>query len=151
MEECTRVSYGEPALLAIPCPGVGIKARSFSDTSIFQVIPEKNRTFSQTEDDSCRVSPPLKMTAANSVEAPIETSTLKTKRKISRPRSPFTSEKAFELLSKFTKNDLVAKVTASSPKMLARRTRSKGKEYESRESVSGAIFFLFDLNNVQFF
>lgn len=135
MEEC--VSCQEPALLGIP--DLGIKTRSFSDTSIFKLIPEKNRTYSQTEDD-CRMPAPPNITAGRSIEAPIETSTLKTKRKFSRPRSPFTSEKAFDLLSKFTKNDFVAKVTASSPKSVARRTRSKGKENEGRESVSANYF-----------
>lgn len=143
MEECASVSCREQSLLAIPCPGVGIKSRSFSDTSIFKVISEKNRTFSQSEDDSCQLSPPS-LTAATSFEAP--TSTLKPKRKISRPRSPFSSEKAFDLLSKFAKTDFVAKVTASSPKSLARRTRSKGREHENRESVSCVChFFLFDM------
>ena len=139
MEECLR----EPALLAVPCPGVGIKTRSFSDTSIFKIIPEKNRTFSQSENDSCRASPRPSLTDLTSIEAPIDTSTLKTKRKVSRPRSPFASEKAFDLLSKFTKNDFVAKVTASSPKLRARRTRSKGKENENRESVSYTLTISF--------
>ena len=141
MEECLSESCREPSFLTIPCPGVGIKARSYSDTSIFKVIPEKNRTYS--EDDNYRLSPPPKITATSSAEAPIETLTLKTKRKISRSRSPFNSEKAFDILSKFTstKNDFVAKVTASSPKLLVRRTRSKTKDIESRESVSANQFF----------
>ena len=132
MEEYVR----EPALLAVPCSGVGIKTRSFSDTSIFNIIPEKSRTFSQREADSCGASPLPSLTDLTRIEAPIDTSTLKPKRKVSRPRSPFASEKAFDLFSKFAKTDFVAKVTASSPKLLARRTRSKGKESENRESVS---------------
>lgn len=141
MEECESVSFHEPALLAVPCPGIGIKARSYSDTSIFRLIPQKPRGLSQTSvDDNGRISPPSP-TAFTPVSRreetiPVETSTLKSKRKISRPRSPFTSEKAFDLLSKFAKTDFVAKVTASSPKLLARRTKSKSKDNETPETVS---------------
>ena len=147
MEECLSENFHEPSFLAVPCPGVGIKARSYSDTSIFKNIPEKNRSYAHSEDDSCRLSPPPKITTAGSIEGSIdrETSTLKTKRKISRQRSPFNSEKAFDIFSKFTKNDIVAKVTASSPKLLARRTRSKTKDSECRETVSSNLSFYSDL------
>lgn len=132
MEECeSGVSYHDsPALLAVP--GIGIKARSYSDTSIFKIVPQKPRGHSM--DDSVRISPSSIFSPVNRRDeqpAPIESSTLKSKRKISRPRSPFTSEKAFDLLSKFTKTDFVAKVTASSPKSLARRMKSKSKESET--------------------
>lgn len=147
MEECLSENFHEPSFLAVPCPGVGIKARSYSDTSIFKNIPEKNRSYSHSEDDNCRLSPPPKITTAGSIEGSIdrETSTLKAKRKISRQRSPFNSEKAFDIFSKFTKNDIVAKVTASSPKLLARRTRSKTKDSECRETVSSNLSFYSDL------
>ncbi|XP_073255433.1 dedicator of cytokinesis protein 11-like [Porites lutea] len=137
MEECLSESFHESSFLAVPCPGVGIKARSYSDTSIFKNIPEKNRSYSHSEEDNCGLSSPPKITTAGSIEGSIdrETSTLKTKRKNSRQRSPFNSEKAFDIFSKFTKNDIVAKVTASSPKLLARRARSKTKDSECRETV----------------
>lgn len=147
MEECLRESFHEPSFLAVPCPGLGIKARSYSDTSIFKNTPEKNRSYSHCEDDNCRLSPPKKITTAGSIEGSIdrETSTLKAKRKISRQKSPFNSEKAFDIFSKFTKNDIVAKVTANSPKLLARRTRSKTKDSECRETVSSSLSFYSDL------
>ena len=147
MEECLSESFHESSFLAVPCPGVGIKARSYSDTSIFKNIPEKNRSYSHSEEDNCRLSSPPKITTAGSIEGSIdrETSTLKTKRKNSRQRSPFNSEKAFDIFSKFTKNDIVAKVTASSPKLLARRARSKTKDSECRETVSSNLKFYSDL------
>jgi len=59
MEECESVSCHETALLAVPCPGLGTKARSFSDTSIFKLVPQKPRGHSQSSvDDSGRISPP---------------------------------------------------------------------------------------------
>lgn len=140
MEECESVSCHEPALLAVPCPGIGIKARSYSDTSIFRLVPQKPRGHSQTSvDDSGRISPPSPIftpVGRREEPIPVETSTLKSKRKISRPRSPFTGEKAFDLLSKFAKTDFVAKVTASSPKLLARRTKSKNRDNDTPETVS---------------
>lgn len=144
MEEFVSVSPKVSSFLAVPCPPASIsKARSYSDTSIFQAISEKNRTYTQTKDDTCRLSPSPSLKAAGSIEAPVETSTLKPKRKTSRPRSPFSGEKAFDLLAKFAKNDFVAKITSSSPKLRPRRTRSKGKgDGENRESVSSKLIQL---------
>lgn len=148
MDECENVSCHEPALLAVPCPGIGIKARSYSDTSIFKLLPQKPRGHSQSSvDDSGRISPPspTHFTPVSRPEEPIpvEVSSLKSKRKISRPRSPFSSEKAFDLLSKFAKTDFVAKVTASSPKLLTRRTKSKSRDNDTPETVSSfPNFFL---------
>lgn len=139
MEECESVTCTNPAMLTIPCPGVGIKARSYSDTSIFKMIPQKPRGNSQSAvDDSCRISPPPISPSESHREepVPIESSALKSaKRKISRPRSPFTTEKAFDLLSKFAKTDFVAKVTSGSPKLMARRTKSKSRENETVRTI----------------
>ena len=141
MEECESVTCHETALLAVPCPGLGTKARSFSDTSIFKLVPQKPRGHSQTSvDDSGRISPPSPTqfipVHRRDEPAPIEVATLKSKRKISRPRSPFTGEKAFDFLSKFANSDFVAKVTSGSPKLLARRTKSKSRDNDTQETVS---------------
>ena len=141
MEECESVTCHETALLAVPCPGLSTKARSFSDTSIFKLVPQKPRGHSQTSvDDSGRISPPSPTqfipVHRRDEPAPIEVATLKSKRKISRPRSPFTSEKAFDFLSKFANSDFVAKVTSGSPKLLARRTKSKSRDNDTQETVS---------------
>ena len=139
MEEFVSRSSKDSSLLTVPCPDVWIsKARSYSDTSIFKAISDNSRSYAKTEDDTCRLSPTLSLKASGSIDARDRTrSTLQPKRKTSRPRSPFSAEKALDLLSKFAKNDFVAKVTLSSPKLLPRRKRSRGKaENESRESVS---------------
>ena len=126
MDEPKR-TLQEPPLLSVSCSDVGIKSRSYSDTSIFKILPQKYR-HSQSSDDGDRISPPLILESAEA--ASNETSTAKPKRKFSRPRSPFTSEKTLDLFSRITKNDLIGKVTASSPKTLPRRAKSKGRETE---------------------
>lgn len=142
MEDFVRVSYKDTSLLTVPTSVSFTKARSYSDTSIFKAISEKTRTSSQTGDDSCLTLPPSpSLKSAVSFEAPVETEVSKPKRKTSRPRSPFSPERALDLLSKLTKNEFVSKVT-SSPK-LPRRTKSKAKaECENRESVSKFIISL---------
>ncbi|KAK2573394.1 Dedicator of cytokinesis protein 9 [Acropora cervicornis] len=142
MEDFVRVSYKDTSLLTVPTSVSFTKARSYSDTSIFKAISEKNRTSTQTGDDSYLTLPPSpSLKSAVSFEAPVETEVSKPKRKTSRPRSPFSPERALDLLSKWTKNEFVSKVT-SSPKLLPRRTRSKAKaESENRESevVTGIL------------
>lgn len=145
MEECESVvSCHETALLAVPCPGLSTKARSFSDTSIFKLVAHKPRGHSQSSvDDSGRISPPspthfIPVNRRDEL-APTEVTTLKSKRKISRPRSPFTGEKAFDLFSKLANSDFVAKVTSNSPKLLTRRTKSKSRDSDTQETVSTGI------------
>lgn len=155
MEECENGTCNEGSLLAVPSPAVGIKSRSYSDTSIFKHIPQKPRGNSHSAvDDNVQISPPPIFSSESGRDEPVlnENSTLKSaKRKISRPRSPFTSEKAFDLLSKLAKTDFVAKVTSSSPKLNSRRTKSKSRENETVRTVSYIYSLQFFLLNVDLF
>ena len=155
MEECENGTCNEGSLLAVPSPAVSIKSRSYSDTSIFKHIPQKPRGNSHSAvDDNVQISPPPIFSSESGRDEPVlnENSTLKSaKRKISRPRSPFTSEKAFDLLSKLAKTDFVAKVTSSSPKLNSRRTKSKSRENETVRTVSYIYSLQFFLLYVDFF